>query len=468
MRQNFRGYYSLKNDSLIRDIWNSESTIFIFDTNCLLNLYRCEDSTREDILSVMEKISSRIWIPFYVCLEYQKNRRGVISESIDNLRSISTNLQNTATSITSTLSKGKVKKHLYSSLSESVQGLQDSIKPIIESFIEENIKPRIESKEQISKRDSIRDVLDEIIKNNCGEAPTQDWINDVNNLGQIRYNKQLPPGFKDNDKKEKKVFFNLEFEEKYGDLYIWREIIEKSKNGVVKNVMFICDDNKEDWWYKRNGITHGALEYLQTEIYHETGIDNFKLISQASFLKDAQDYLPNITINPESLDEIQDLSEYYQYDHHLKTTRQNNTLIDVNKLTSINDSYILKNTPHDSDLQNHELVNTNRYLISSIMQKVRSTIDKIDNTNNLLLLLPEEQYLGLDIHLKKLAEYSDELYDIQNKLMDLYNELEHITSKHSSNYVLRSFTIQQAEALINSCEDLLSFFYYFLRAFNLK
>lgn len=466
MRQNFRGYYSLKNDSLIRDIWNSETTTFIFDTNCLLNLYRCEDSTREDILSVMEKISSRIWIPFYVCLEYQKNRRGVISESIDNLKSISTNLQNTATSITSTLSKGKVKKHLYSSLSESVQELQDRIKPIIDSFIADNIDPRIESKEQISKRDSIRDILDEIIKNNCGETPTQDWINDVNSLGLIRYNKQLPPGFKDADKKEKKIFFNLEFEEKYGDLYIWREIIEKSKNENVKSIIFVCDDNKEDWWYKKNGITHGALEYLQTEIYHETGIDNFKLISQASFLKDAQDYLPNIKINPESLDEIQDLSEYYHY--HINNTRHSDNFIDETKSIPIKDTYILKNSLHDSDMQNYEFANTHYYLISNTIQKVRSVIDRIDNTNNLLTLLPEEQFSGLEIQIKKLAEYSNELYEVHSKLTDLYNELDYMPSKHSSNYALLTFTIQQAEALINSCEELLSFFYYFFRAFNLK
>lgn len=309
MRKTFCGFYSLNDKKVIKEIWNSDKTIFVFDTNCLLNLYRCEDTTRDDILDVMSKISEKIWLPFFVCLEYQKNRRTVITDSISNLNLIKNSLNEVVNSVTKSLSTGNVKKHLYNALSESVHSLQKDIKPLIDEFIASNIDTRIDSKEKINKRDIIRDRIDVLVNDKCGSPPTAEWINDVNNKGAERYKKLIPPGFMDASKAGKKYFFDLEFEEKYGDLYIWMEIIEKSKKNDIESVIFVCDDRKKDWWYETKGITHGALESLQTEIYTKSGIKNFKLMTQATFLHNAQDCLPNIKINSESLKEVQQISD---------------------------------------------------------------------------------------------------------------------------------------------------------------
>ncbi|MGQ1888288.1 PIN-like domain-containing protein [Serratia marcescens] len=316
MKHIFNGFYSLNDEEKNRNIWSARDTIFIFDTNCLLNLYRCEDATRDDILSVMKKLSDRIWLPFFVCLEYQKNRRDVIIESIENLNLIRDSLKSISTSVLASLSKGKVKKYLYNSLSDSIHALKDDITPLIENFINEHIDPRIEGKEQIAQKDVIREHIDSIVRDNCGNLPSAEWIKTVNQLGEYRFENQIPPGFMDSSKTGKKFYLNLEFEEKYGDLYIWREIIERSKTETVNNVIFICDDNKRDWWYEKKGITHGALESLQTEIYSETGIANFKLLNQATFLHDAQKYIPNINIDSKSLKEIQEIYEIDEIQHY--------------------------------------------------------------------------------------------------------------------------------------------------------
>lgn len=309
MKHTFSGFYSLNNEEKNREIWNSNETLFIFDTNCLLNLYRCEDATRDDIFSVMNRVSDKIWLPFFVCLEYQKNRRDVITESIDNLNLIRDSLNEITTSVVASLSKGKVKKHLYNSLSDSIHILKDDIRPLIDNFITDHIEPRIESKKEIACKDVIRERIDAIVLGNCGAIPTSEWINSVNQLGIKRFENQIPPGFMDSKKTGRKFYFNLEFEEKYGDLYIWREIIEKSKADTIKNIIFICDDNKKDWWYEKKGITHGALEALQTEIYSEAGVSNFKLLNQATFLHDAQKYISNINIDSKSLKEVQEIYE---------------------------------------------------------------------------------------------------------------------------------------------------------------
>jgi hypothetical protein len=58
MKKKFIGFYTPAKKQLDLS-WNEG--VFIFDTNCLLNLYRYSTSTKDDFLSVLEKIKDRIF-----------------------------------------------------------------------------------------------------------------------------------------------------------------------------------------------------------------------------------------------------------------------------------------------------------------------------------------------------------------------------------------------------------------------
>ncbi|AXJ90904.1 hypothetical protein DKP84_16360 [Acinetobacter pittii] len=77
MKELFKGYYNL-DEKDFSILW--ERAIFIFDTNVLLNLYRYQASTRDALLEVIEKLAQRVWIPYHVGLEFQRNRLTVIAE----------------------------------------------------------------------------------------------------------------------------------------------------------------------------------------------------------------------------------------------------------------------------------------------------------------------------------------------------------------------------------------------------
>ncbi|MBK4366989.1 hypothetical protein JJQ04_23615, partial [Enterobacter hormaechei] len=53
-----------------------------------LSLYRCEESTRLQFLEVWRNLKDQVWIPFNVCLEYQRNRLTVINDSRSSLNSV--------------------------------------------------------------------------------------------------------------------------------------------------------------------------------------------------------------------------------------------------------------------------------------------------------------------------------------------------------------------------------------------
>ncbi|VVT52942.1 hypothetical protein UYSO10_4464 [Kosakonia radicincitans] len=305
MRSTFVGFYSSASQHL-QDIWLSDSTLFVFDTNCLLNLYRCEEHTREDILSVMREIKSRVWIPFQVGFEYQRNRRGVIEESINSLLKIKKELENIYTK--NLLSFGGIKKYLYNNLDIEISELQQNLKVTIDNYINDKIEQRIADKESISEHDFIRDSIDDIILDKVGPIPTQQEIDDINREGDKRYAKKQPPGFRDNDKKSVSYFSDIELQDKFGDLYLWMQMIERAKPEAIKNVIFVCDDNKQDWWFVHSGKTHGALEALKTEICNIAKIDNFKIINQLTFLNEAENYLANIKVSESSLREVAELS----------------------------------------------------------------------------------------------------------------------------------------------------------------
>ena len=74
MKEKFIGFYDLKNADL-EEIWNLPTTLYIFDTNVLLNLYSYAENTRNDFFNLIEKnILPLVWIPYHVALEYQRKR----------------------------------------------------------------------------------------------------------------------------------------------------------------------------------------------------------------------------------------------------------------------------------------------------------------------------------------------------------------------------------------------------------
>ncbi|TCL46831.1 hypothetical protein EDC47_1121 [Raoultella planticola] len=93
MRNSFSGFYGISEDS-IGTVFTSDNTIFIFDANILLTLYRCEEETRNRFFEIWGNIKEKCWFPHQVCLEYQRNRLKVVKDSRDALDKIPKKINN--------------------------------------------------------------------------------------------------------------------------------------------------------------------------------------------------------------------------------------------------------------------------------------------------------------------------------------------------------------------------------------
>lgn len=307
MKQHFAGFYG-PSEQEIDSAYKDKKTLFIFDTNILLSLYRCEESTRLQFLEVWRNLKDQVWIPFNVCLEYQRNRLGVINSSRNSLKSISKVLNNGIDSVFLDFEKsGPIRETLsrYSNLRTELGKLKDSLSEIVSEFTLNSLESRRQNINFINSHDEIRDLIDELTAGCIGEEPDQDFIDKVNKEGATRYKYLTGPGFADAKEKQNDRFsFNgINFDAQYGDLYIWKQIVQKAKDQQYKNIIYVTNDEKEDFVYKINGKIRGPAESLVTEIKKEANVEVFLLNQIDSFLHHAVKSL-NAKIDEPSITEL--------------------------------------------------------------------------------------------------------------------------------------------------------------------
>lgn len=305
MKDLFRGYYALDDDDF-KELW--EKGLFIFDTNVLLDLYRYPETAREDFFNVMKKLAdtNRIWVPFHVGLEYQRNRLSVISEQQQKYDVAKNQLDKPLSDLKNFNEKELKKRHStdLDSIIQQIEQIKEDFSKQLSDLAEKSIK--------ISSPDPIRKELDEILKQKIGEKPqNQNEIDMIEKEGEKRYKSQIPPGFHDNEKSKSKetgfTYDGIIYQKKYGDLIIWKEIIKHAKNSNLKDIIFISNDSKPDWIWRVDQYTIHARPELVDEIFREANVERFHIYPAERFLEYAKEHL-DADVKSETLEEIREVS----------------------------------------------------------------------------------------------------------------------------------------------------------------
>jgi hypothetical protein len=77
LRNQFESFYGPREDDIAATI---KTGLVTPDANVLLNLYRFQAGTRDELFGALEELGERLWIPHQVGLEFQRNRLNVIHE----------------------------------------------------------------------------------------------------------------------------------------------------------------------------------------------------------------------------------------------------------------------------------------------------------------------------------------------------------------------------------------------------
>lgn len=330
MRNSFPGFYGISDDS-IGTVFTAESTIFIFDANILLTLYRCEEETRNHFFEVWENIKDKCWFPHQVCLEYQRNRLKVVKDSRDALDKIPKKVKGAISELKTQVFDGEHNQTIsrYSNLKGEISALFDQIDLIVCDFSDNHINARKDNIDYLNNHDVIRDKIDELTESRIGSAPlNQGVIEDLNKSGKTRYKYNTGPGFADSvDKKTNFYSFDgINYDAEYGDYYVWSQILEYVKDNQGSNVVYVSNDAKSDFYYKIDGKIRGPNESLRTEIKNH-GAAEFLLQNIDTFLHHANTHL-NARIDEYVITELTNAS-FTDEDENL--TSRNGIIFDLSE-----------------------------------------------------------------------------------------------------------------------------------------
>lgn len=240
-----------------KELW--ESAIFVFDTNVLLNLYRYSTNTREELIEAISSFQDRIWMPYHIATEFMKNRYKIIFDTVKSFELLEEEANN-----------------FVKTCMESIRLKEDNpeileLKSYLNNWLEKHSANNLLVKKP--SEDEILNKVLELYEGQVGEALSEEKKEEIYKEGEKRYQTQVPPGYKDEGKSENS----------YGDLILWKEILKYSKENH-KNIIFITQDRKEDWWNKCCGKTIGPRIELRKEFIIKTE-QKFNMYTMDSFIE---------------------------------------------------------------------------------------------------------------------------------------------------------------------------------------
>lgn len=273
MKELFPGHFK-ESDKNLRQIWGA--SLFVFDANILLNLYRYSDTTRKEFLRILDKVKDRAWLPHRAAEEYLNNRLSVIDQQEksydDTIKSIE--------SLKRDLENARQHPFVSKSIMKKVYGVFDELSNELK-YNKSIHTTRIND-------DEIKDSIARIFENSVGLPYEREKIEQLITEGEGRYRQKIPPGFKDGSKSGDNDIFSEKCR-KYGDLIVWTQVIDKA-NELSKGIVLVTDDKKDDWWEKFKGKTIGPRPELVKEFRDRTN-QTFHMYQADRFLELARENL---------------------------------------------------------------------------------------------------------------------------------------------------------------------------------
>jgi hypothetical protein len=274
MRAKYAGWYTRSPEKLAK-IW--EKAIFVPDANVLLHCLRHAAPVRDELLRVFAALKESLWIPYQVGLEFHRNRLEVEVGAEDAYERLCQDYQSAFNQASDRLKQ--LRAHPIISVDAELK--------VLNKFMD-GFRDRMAEARERHPRDEIAEAVDRLtslLDGRVGDKWPASRINPLKKEGEERYSRKIPPGYKD-AKKDTGEF------DKYGDLIIWMDMMEKAK-AERRPVVFISDDAKEDWWWIHRGRKLGPRPELIEEFLSHSE-QEFHIYEFTQFLRVAAQRHPEM------------------------------------------------------------------------------------------------------------------------------------------------------------------------------
>lgn len=301
MKSRFFEHYSLS-DEKVKEIW--ENGLMIFDTNILLNLYRYNKQTCDDLLNYMQSFGDRIWMPYQVGWEYNNNRMEVAYKSQMACEVLSKKLDDDRIALENFF-RQHFHHHPYLQHKEFFKRYDRYV-----NLLKDYLGKLRQNDNGYFDDDTILEKLGVLYDGRVGDDFSAEDLKAIYSEGKNRYAGKIPPGYKD-DTQEKRTAGERHL---YGDLIVWKQIIQKAAD-AGKDVIFVSDDLKEDWMLEFKGRKYGPRKELIKEFHEQTNNHSILIYNQECFLNYANEKF-HAALKEETISEVrtvhQNIVDYYR------------------------------------------------------------------------------------------------------------------------------------------------------------
>lgn len=326
-----------------RSLW--KNSVIVFDSSALLDFYFLPKQTRKRVIEnfFAKTLKGRLWIPFHVSFEYNKNRASIINKPIvENCKPLKDitlkSVRKSIKSIEDNISdlKNKTKKddkypHLEQENIDKYRAIVETFKKeseILEMSIIEQIEEAENEIKELASNDDIFEAIEKYFS--VGRDFTFEEIVDITKEGKHRYEFSIPPGYMDlKEKKGTQIF---------GDLIIWKQILEYASE-IKKPILFICNDIKEDWCYNEDGKVKrikSPREELIKEIFDKSKVE-FWMYNLPQFLYKSNEFIAETPEEKIDSSKILNFSQFLN-ERSLKKAKIRNRVIH-DELTKCDECY---------------------------------------------------------------------------------------------------------------------------------
>ncbi|MEW4264135.1 PIN-like domain-containing protein [Priestia megaterium] len=317
MKELFAGYLKYS-DEEFKEIW--EKATFVVDTNVLLNFFKY--STKETTSTFFKilkdlKEAGRLYIPHHVALEFFFNYENIMHSQSDGINLLVNNLMELKKEANSVFNRVK-SAHPYI--------INDNFKFILEDLGQLNQKLESYKAQEIDSLPSVEELkkdLFELMDGVIGEPYNQNKINEIEKEGKERYKHEVPPGWKDKHEQKKanfRTYGGIRYQQLYGDLIVWNQMIDKVKNESenTEPIIFITEEKKVDWWEKDDSDKIKRPQPHLIQEFLEKTKQKFYMYRTDNFVKHANKYLnagvseeqiQNLTTQVENIRKVEELPE---------------------------------------------------------------------------------------------------------------------------------------------------------------
>ena len=261
---------------------NPNATV-AFDASALLQLYRLDPVERSEVLSAINALSDRLFVPHQAGLEYQRGRE----RAIENQQA----LFDAASSSFERWRKATAGGFASSAIEKRIRAASENASAKLRKLVDE-----LQAEYALTAtNDDVRDALDALLTpDRLGTEPTAAQKLDRASEYERRAPLEIPPGYLDLHKGAPGM---------YGDYFIWSELLDRAR-ATKRPLLLVTNDEKGDWSNKNRTPRRELVQEMDAVadvVYHH--------INLKTFLRLAKKHL-SIDIADETIDSVQEGSQF--------------------------------------------------------------------------------------------------------------------------------------------------------------